>query len=451
MKRWLLVVVGGVIGLSLGLKAQTSFTGLGPYFELSRRALALSPNTAATPALVSTADSTSGIYFPASGQVALSASGAAVLTASPTTLTIPSGVTLASGSGGWTFASGTLTTSNPFAVTQTWNAGGVSFVGLNFVFTETASAAASNYVQILGGASGTTTEFSVQKTGLIFGNSLGIGTAPATTASVSIASGAITSSANVLSATQTWNAGGVSFVGANLAFTETASAAGSNYLQILGGAAGTTTEFAVGKGGNLTALGAATLQATTNQLVLGVTNTTTLTAPAPAASRTYTIPDAGAAANVGLFANTPASLQTTPLNVYSTGSYTNATTTFSNVTGLSFSVAASTNYRAICRITWQGSAATSGPKYQFTGPAAPTAVAIGMNSVVTATTVIEASATAFSSAVANTGTITTATNFTDTVDLGLVNGTTAGTVQLQAAANGAGTLTIANGSYCAVQ
>lgn len=36
-----------------------------------------------------------------------------------------------------------------------------------------------------------------------------------------------------------------------------------------------------------------TLAATTNQLVLGVTNTTTITSPAPAASRTVTLPDAG--------------------------------------------------------------------------------------------------------------------------------------------------------------
>lgn len=137
--------------------------------------------------------------------------------------------------------------------------------------------------------------------------------------------------------------------------------------------------------------------------------------------------------------------------VYSTGSYTNATTTFSNVTGLSFAVNASTNYHAVCRITWQGSANTTGPKYQFTGPGSPTAVVVGLNSPITAATAANASAIAFSSAVANTGTITATTNFTDTVDLGLVNGTNAGTVQLQAAANGAGTLTIQNGSNCAVQ
>lgn len=140
-----------------------------------------------------------------------------------------------------------------------------------------------------------------------------------------------------------------------------------------------------------------------------------------------------------------------PYVLYLESDYTNATTTFSNVTGLSFPVAASQKYRVSCRITWQGSAGTTGPKYQFTGPAAPTAVAVGMNSIVTATTVIAASAVAFSSAVANTGTVTTATNFTDTVDLGLINGANAGTVQLQAAANGAGTLTIKAGSYCAAQ
>ena len=47
-----------------------------------------------------------------------------------------------------------------------------------------------------------------------------------------------------------------------------------------------------------------TLSAATNQLTLGTTNTTTVTAPAPAASRTYTIPDAGGAAEFVLTAGT---------------------------------------------------------------------------------------------------------------------------------------------------
>jgi hypothetical protein len=40
-----------------------------------------------------------------------------------------------------------------------------------------------------------------------------------------------------------------------------------------------------------------TISATTNQLVLGTTNTTTITSPAPTASRVYTIPDAGTTAS----------------------------------------------------------------------------------------------------------------------------------------------------------
>lgn len=49
---------------------------------------------------------------------------------------------------------------------------------------------------------------------------------------------------------------------------------------------------------------AVTISATTNQLVLGVTNTTTITSPAPAASRTYTIPDSGGAASFVMTAGT---------------------------------------------------------------------------------------------------------------------------------------------------
>ena len=136
--------------------------------------------------------------------------------------------------------------------------------------------------------------------------------------------------------------------------------------------------------------------------------------------------------------------------------YTNATTTFSNVAGgsgptLAFPVNASVSYTATCYIMWQGSATTTGPKFQWTGPASPTAVAASMHSPVTTTTYIDATATAFSSSMADTGTITTATNFMAVVTIGLNNGTTAGTVTLQAAANGTGTLTIQPGSYCIAQ
>lgn len=46
------------------------------------------------------------------------------------------------------------------------------------------------------------------------------------------------------------------------------------------------------------------ITATTNQIVLGTTNTVTITSPAPAASRVYTIPDAGGAASFVMTAGT---------------------------------------------------------------------------------------------------------------------------------------------------
>jgi len=74
---------------------------------------------------------------------------------------------------------------------------------------------------------------------------------------------------------------------------------------------------------------ALTITPTTNQLVLGTTNTTTISSTAPAASRTYTIPDGGGAANVILstavagtttnsiqFGNATASYVPTSLNYY---------------------------------------------------------------------------------------------------------------------------------------
>jgi len=131
--------------------------------------------------------------------------------------------------------------------------------------------------------------------------------------------------------------------------------------------------------------------------------------------------------------------------------YTNASTTFSNVTGLAFPINALQYMTVTCNITWQGSATTTGPKYQFTGPASPTAVAINLVSTVTTASQLALSATALSTALANTGTITATTNFPDAITIAVENGTTAGTIQLQAAANGAGTLTIQPLSNCRKQ
>jgi hypothetical protein len=58
----------------------------------------------------------------------------------------------------------------------------------------------------------------------------------------------------------------------------------------------------------------------------------------------------------------------------------------------------------------------------------------------------------FSTAITTFGTAgATGTNYVANISLGIINGANAGTVTLQAAANGAGTLTIQPGSFCVMQ
>ena len=66
------------------------------------------------------------------------------------------------------------------------------------------------------------------------------------------------------------------------------------------GAFGGASALTYNSGTNTTTAEKLVVSATTNQVVLGTTNTTTLTSVAPAAPRTYTIQDAGSAANVAV-------------------------------------------------------------------------------------------------------------------------------------------------------
>jgi hypothetical protein len=72
-----------------------------------------------------------------------------------------------------------------------------------------------------------------------------------TATSLTATGGTVTVSTPIITGTETWNAAGVSFIGATLTFTETASASGSRYFQILGGASGATDAFYVSKGGDV--------------------------------------------------------------------------------------------------------------------------------------------------------------------------------------------------------
>lgn len=140
-----------------------------------------------------------------------------------------------------------------------------------------------------------------------------------------------------------------------------------------------------------------------------------------------------------------------------TGSdYTNATAGATNITGLSFALLASKKYVISCKLIYQGSASTTTMTLTSTGPASPTKV--------TGQTVMDTTsgsgAAFFSGAFDGTtfgfsagppsAIVTTATDLYSTLDVGIVNGASAGTWQLQAT-DGTGTLTIRVGSFCMMQ
>lgn len=135
----------------------------------------------------------------------------------------------------------------------------------------------------------------------------------------------------------------------------------------------------------------------------------------------------------------------------STGSYTNATTTASNVTGLSFSVEASTNYAMTCHLYFSASATTAGINAEITGPSSPTTVSYVLHQPLTSTTYTDSPSSAFSTKIGVTTSTTASTVFDATLTMGLQNGSNAGTVQVQLAAAGTGTLTLENGSFCQMQ
>lgn len=65
-------------------------------------------------------------------------------------------------------ANGTITTDNPpLVITETRNAAGITFNGIRYTITDTASASASLAFQLLGGAAGSTNLFSVNKAGSV--------------------------------------------------------------------------------------------------------------------------------------------------------------------------------------------------------------------------------------------------------------------------------------------
>ena len=76
-----------------------------------------------------------------------------------------------------------------------------------------------------------------------------------------------------------------------------------------------------------------------------------------------------------------------PTYVVTTADTTNATTSYANITGLSWSVAASTRYRISCVLPYDANATTTGIGIGWTGPASPTLTRGFMNSGLTTATI----------------------------------------------------------------
>ncbi len=141
-----------------------------------------------------------------------------------------------------------------------------------------------------------------------------------------------------------------------------------------------------------------------------------------------------------------------PLTKKLASDVTNSTTTIANVTGLSFPVAASTDYRMRCSLMYRSAAIGTGIKVSVTGPATPTAVTGMFQTYVSAL----ASATtqgslfrAYDGGVASTGVDTANVDTPGTLDVTFRNGANAGTLQVRFNSEvAASTVTMKAGSAC---
>jgi hypothetical protein len=131
---------------------------------------------------------------------------------------------------------------------------------------------------------------------------------------------------------------------------------------------------------------------------------------------------------------------------------TNSTTTPANITGLSWSVAATTNYAFDCVVTHIGTA-TGGPRFNLNGPAGATLVNVKFTRATSTSANTISTFTAFSAA-AQTAAVTSggvATAVTSQFSGIIQNGATAGTAQFMLTSSTAGQSTsVYAGSTCVV-
>jgi hypothetical protein len=203
-------------------------------------------------------------------------------------------------------------------------------------------------------------------------------------------------------------------------------------------------------------------QGTTSSAVAPCNTATSICEQAPTSVTSYLLTKPGAAPtqNLSVKATTTAGVQSwlpTVVSKVLTSNYTNATTTVSNVTGFSWAIDASTNYKLSCDLIYQASATTASLGLAFTGPASPTRVSYSTFQTETAANVAgtffatSTDGTTFATVIGSTAVISTAVSMPATFTGVIQNGVNAGTLQIQAKAQGTGTVTIVQGSGCSLQ
>ena len=135
--------------------------------------------------------------------------------------------------------------------------------------------------------------------------------------------------------------------------------------------------------------------------------------------------------------------------------YTNATTTASNVSGMSWSIAANASKTLRCWLPYSNSTGTGGLQLSISGPGTLVSGLYelrydidnpGTHNIGAATP-----GSAWPSSIGSTNVSNANVQFGADFYLQFNNGTTAGTLQLQAENNGTGTLTIYAGASCILQ
>jgi hypothetical protein len=175
-------------------------------------------------------------------------------------------------------------------------------------------------------------------------------------------------------------------------------------------------------------------------------------APLDAASKVPTVNLGGAGASSLNYLRgdqtwvTPAGGAEVEQIVRTTGDITNSTTTFADVTGLTFTVAPNTDYIFEAWLIFQSNTTTTGIKFGVNGPTSPTAVVIQTHIPISLVSVTQGGARAYDSGTASASVDTINSNLLAHVTGIIRNGANSGTLAIRFAAETTGIVKIMTGS-----